>query len=155
MNPSKIAFSRQGIRRFWNLASGSVLVLATILFLTSCATTGGGGGGKGGAVVDRAQARWDALLAGDFQTAYGYYSPGYRSSHTLGDFELSMRLRKVQFRGAELVDHECESDACTVKFKVQYHIASPVPGLENWDSRTTLNEKWVRTEGQWWFLPVD
>lgn len=120
------------------------------LLFTACATMGGGG-----SVVDRAQARWDAILAGDFATAYGYYTPGFRSSHTPSDFELTMRLRKVQFRGAEYKAHECEEEVCTLKFDVRYHINSPVPGLETWESKTTLDEKWIRTEGQWWYFPDD
>jgi hypothetical protein len=133
------------------LLSGLVVMLVALL-LTACATTGGGGGGN---VADRAQARWDALLAGDFETAYGYYTPGFRSSHSVADFELSQRLRKVQFRGAEYVDQECDGDTCTLKFSVDYHIASPVPGLDEWKSKTTLDEQWVRTQGQWWYFPND
>lgn len=134
-----------------SLFSSAVAMLVALL-LTACATTGGGGGGN---VVDRAEARWDALLAGDFETAYGYYSPGFRSSHSVADFELSQRLRKVQFRGAEYVEQQCEGDACTLKFKVDYHIASPVPGLDEWKSKATLEEQWVRTQGQWWYFPND
>jgi hypothetical protein len=121
----------------------------SVVFLAACATTGTGGG----SLQDRAEARWDAFLAGDFETAYQYYSPGFRSSHTRGDFELSQRLRKVQFRDAQYQDQQCDEDRCTLKFKVQYHISSPVPGLEKWESKTTLEEKWVRTQGQWWYLP--
>lgn len=138
---------------------GSVLrtlgmAMLSTAFLAACATTPGGGSG-GGAVVDRANARWQALVTGDFPTAYSYYSPGYRSSKTVGDFELSMRLRKVQFRGAEYADHECEGESCVLKFNVQYSIASPVPGLTKWESKTILEERWIRTQGEWWYLPDD
>lgn len=132
----------------------AAIAIACAAFATACATTGAGGG-SGGAVVDRAQARWDALVSGDFSTAYNYYSPGFRSSRTPADYELSMRLRKVQFRGAEYLDRECQEDSCTLKFSVQYHIASPVPGLDQWESKTTLDERWIRTEGQWWYVPDD
>lgn len=129
-----------------------LVALAAIaaVFLAACATTGGGGGGD---VVKRAEARWEAVLAGDFERAYQYYSPGYRSSHSPGDFELSMRLRKVQFRGARFVDHACEGDRCDLKFEVKYFVASPVPGLDKWESKTTLDETWIRTQGEWWYLP--
>jgi len=29
-------------------------------------------------VEERAQARWEAMVARDFQTAWEYYTPGYR-----------------------------------------------------------------------------
>lgn len=130
--------------------SGLALLLASVVLISGCASTGGGT-----SVVDRAEKRWQALLAGDFQTAYSYYSPGFRSSRTLGDFELSQRLRKVQFRDAEYLEHECEAESCTLKFNVKYHISSPVPGVDTWESKTVLDEKWVRTQGQWWYLPKD
>ncbi len=129
----------------------AAILLVPILLLTACATTGGGSGS--GNVVKRAEERWDAVLANDFETAYEYYSPGFRSSQSRGDYELSMRLRKVQFRDAEYEDQSCDVDVCTLKFRVGYKIASPVPGLETWESKTTLEEKWVRTQGEWWYYP--
>lgn len=128
------------------------LAALAAVFLAACATTGGGGGGD---VVKRAEARWDAVLAGDFESAYQYYSPGYRSSHSPGDFELSMRLRKVQFRDARYAEHACDGDRCNLKIEVKYHVASPVPGLDKWDSKTTIDETWIRTQDEWWYLPED
>ncbi|HKJ18049.1 MAG TPA: hypothetical protein VJ984_11910 [Xanthomonadales bacterium] len=142
-------FERSNVISAFKLA----LLILPVVLLTACATTGGGSGG--GPVAKRAQDRWDAVLANDFETAYQYYSPGFRSSQTRGDFELSMRLRKVQFRNADYQDQSCEEDVCTLKFSVGYQIASPVPGLETWESKTTLEEKWVRTQGEWWYYPED
>ena len=129
-----------------------VLVLFPAILLVACAGTGGGSGGP---VVKRAQERWEAVLVNDYETAYEYYSPGFRSSQTRGDYELSMRLRKIHFREAKYQEQECQEDVCTLKFNVKYRIASPVPGLQAWESNTTLDEKWVRTQGQWWYLPDD
>jgi len=139
--------------RYWRSVIRTLApALVSAALCAACATTIGGGGD---AVVDRAKMRWQALLTGDFQSAYSYYSPGYRSSKTVGDFELSMKLRKVQFRDAEYLEHECEGDSCTLKFNVKYHISSPVPGLDTWESKTVLDERWVRTQGQWWYFPDD
>lgn len=140
------------------VAPGATWILALAAFvsvtLAGCASTGAGGAIDGNrAVVKRAEARWDAVLAGDFENAYQYYSPGFRSSHTRGDFELGMRLRKVQFREARYVEQSCEGDRCDLKFEVQYHIASPVPGLDQWQSNTTIDETWIRTQNEWWYLP--
>jgi hypothetical protein len=125
------------------------IVAVSVFLLSACATTGSGEG----AVATRSEARWNAIIAGDFNTAYQYYTPGYRSSHTPGDFEISMRLRKVQVREVKYLDKNCDDSACTVKLQVQYHIASPVPGLDTWESNTTLEEKWIKTQGQWWYFP--
>ncbi len=129
-----------------------LVTMATVMVLAACATTTGGGSSS---VVDRAEKRWTALIAGDFQSAYDYYSPGFRSSRSLGDFELSMRLRKVQVAGVEYVDHQCEAERCTVNFLARYKVASPVPGIEVWEGKSSLEERWIRTDGEWWFLPDD
>lgn len=150
MNSIKISAQSGRDRPRFRAIRTFALAMVSAAFFTACATIGGGG-----SVVDRAQARWQALLAGDFQTAYSYYTPGYRSSKTPGDFELSIRLRKVQFRDAEYLEHQCEGDSCTLKFNVKYHVASPVPGVNRWESKTVLDERWVRTQGKWWYLPDD
>ncbi len=151
MSELKLKCSKQ--RRGHAMAILRALGLSALgaVFLAGCATTSGGGGG--GTLGKRAQERWDALLAGDFDTAYEYYSPGFRSSHSRGDFEVMMRLRKVQFTNAKYTDQDCEGDRCTVSFDVGYRIASPVPGLDTWESTQKLEETWIRTQGQWWFLP--
>lgn len=134
-----------------NISRIATLVLA-ITLTAGCATTGGGGSSS---VVKRAEARWEALLAGEFENAYQYYSPGYRSSHSLGDFELEMRLRKVHFSGADFVEEQCEAERCNLKFNVKYRVASPVPGIDTWESKSVLDETWVRTRNEWWYLPDD
>ena len=122
--------------------------LVFAFLFSACATTG-----PSSTVAKRAQDRWDALLAGDFENAYQYYSPGFRSSTSRGDFEVGMRLRKVQYSGATYAGENCEEDRCVLKFNVQYQVASPVPGLDKWESKTMLDETWVRTQGQWWYVP--
>lgn len=132
----------------------TMLAALAAVFMAGCASTGGGSGGTS-ALVERAEARWDAVLGGDFERAYQYYSPGYRSSHTRGDFEVTMRLRKVQYREAEYAEHACEGDRCDLKFNVKYRIASPVPGLDKWEGNTIIDETWIRTGDEWWYLPED
>jgi hypothetical protein len=135
------------------LLKGRALVLAVLSasIFAACASTSPGGG----TVVSRAESRWDAIIAGDFDTAYQYYTPGYRSSNTLGDFEISMRLRKVQIREAQFLEQDCEESVCTLKFKTKFRVASPVPGLDAWTSTTKIEEKWVKTQGKWWYFPED
>lgn len=156
MNPLDALNSQgPGVRRAV-VGFRSALLVLLALSLFACAGTGGGtagSGGSGGVVVERAIDRWDKLLEPNYDAAYDYYSPGYRSSTSRGDFELSIRLRKVQFTDAEYQEHECTENACTLKFKTFYTIASPVPGIDTFKGNTITEEKWIKTDGQWWFLP--
>ena len=125
-------------------------LLAAALALAACATTGGPPAELGA----RAQARWDALLAGDFEAAHAYLSPGTRSRMSVADYELSWKLRRVQYISAAYRDQQCESEnRCTVGVSVGYRLETPLRGVDSWDGRSYLRETWVRTQGQWWFLP--
>ena len=120
-----------------------------IVQISACATTKPAGGD----VKSRAQARWDALLAADLDTAYALYSPGYRSSHSRTDFEIDLRSRRVRWTGAKVLEASCEADMCSVESKVDYKVNKPVPGVPEWKSSEKIVERWVRVDGQWWFLP--
>jgi len=120
-----------------------------IALLAACAATQPAGGDA----KNRAQERWDALLAGDFDAAYAFYSPGYRSSHSRVDFEIDLRSRRVRWTAAKVLEASCEADLCTVQSKVNYKVNRPVPGVPEWNSSEQIAERWVRIDGQWWFFP--
>ena len=106
-------------------------------------------------IKQRAQARWDAVLKGDFGTAYGFYSPGYRSSHSRADFEIALRSRRIRWTSAEVKESSCKADVCKVKTHIGYSVAGALPGVPVWKGTKVMEENWVRTNGQWWFLPED
>jgi len=116
--------------------------------LAACATAPGQPQG----LPERAQARWDALLAQDFTTAYGYLSPGARSSLSEVDFTIAFRTRRVQYDSASYLDHTCEGEACVVRMRVGYTLAGALRGVPEFKSKAVVEEKWVRVEGKWWFL---
>ena len=104
-------------------------------------------------VVERAEARWEAVVANQLEAAYEYYSPGFRSANSLIDYGVSMRTRQVRWSSAEYLDHDCEADRCNLRFNVGYKVLNPAPGLSEFDGKQIVNETWVRTNGQWWYLP--
>ena len=127
-----------------------LLAMVLTLLLSACASTGSV---KENPVEDRAQQRWDALLSLDFDTAYSLSSPGYRSANSRVDFEISQRTRKVAILAAKVDGSECSAEACTVNATVQYRVGSPVPGVSKWESSSKLQERWVKTDGKWWYVP--
>jgi len=132
------------------------LLLACMLagvFLSACASKPTVPDSPENSIAERAQDRWDALLAGDFETAYGFYSPGYRSTASVVDFAFEYQSRRVHWTSAEYKEHNCLENTCTVLFDMRYTINKPVPGLDKWDGTDIIAEKGVRTDGQWWFLP--
>lgn len=126
-----------------------LLLLATLV--SACATSPG----SKTDIKQRAQERWDAVMAGDYDTAYSYYSPGYRSANSRVDFEIALRVRRVRWTSAEVQESSCDADVCTLVTTVGYAVAGAVPGVPVWKNKKNIEERWVRTEGQWWFLPED
>lgn len=124
--------------------------LLAVALLSACATTGPSADNE---IGERAQARWDALLEGDFATAYSYLSPGYRSRISVVDYELSTRMKRVQYRSAQYQEHTCEKDVCTVQVKIEYKVAKPVPGVAEFVGENTIFEQWIKSDSNWWFLP--
>lgn len=104
-------------------------------------------------LLERAQARWEAITTGDLETAYTYYAPGYRSSVSLIDFAVEQRLRKVVWTGAEYSSHQCEEKRCLVNFDVSFKVVNPVPGMSVFQSTRPVEDTWIKTQGQWWYLP--
>jgi len=133
-------------------AARVILAAAAAAVLAACAATPAQPGSDA-ALLERAQARWDALLAKDYDAAYALYSPGYRSAHTRTDFEIHLRTQRVGYTSATYRDHECEGDVCTVNFNIEYRAPRPVPGVNEWKGRSVVSDAWVRTDGQWWFVP--
>jgi hypothetical protein len=136
------------IRKFSILFSA----LAAML-LSGCATTPTAT--PEDVVKQRAEARWEALLSRDYPGAYSFYSPGYRSTTKVTDFEFEIRLRRVRWTSAEYQAHECVGITCTVKFKLGYRVNSPVPGLNTWNGYDYIDEQWLKTGGEWWYLPEE
>jgi hypothetical protein len=128
-----------------------VFVLLLLMLLSACATTPS----PDKMVKERAEARWEALLSRDYASAYSFYSPGYRSTTSVTDFEIEIRLRRVRWTTAEYLKHDCDENTCTVSFRVGYRVGSPVPGVVTWDGYDLITDQWVKTGGEWWYLPEE
>ena len=131
----------------------SAFILLSIMLLSACATTAPDTSDD--VVVQRAQARWDALLSRDYAGAYAFYSPGYRSTVSVVDFEIHFRMRRIRYSSAEYLDLSCEENTCMVRFNLGYRVNSPVPGVKVWDGYDVVEEQWVKTGDEWWYLPQE
>jgi hypothetical protein len=104
-------------------------------------------------VKERAEQRWEHIFAREYSEAYEYYSPGYRSKFSAVDLEIALRVQKVRWRSAKYLDHTCEEKSCIVRFRLGYRVAAPVPGVDVWNGWSTVEEQWLNTRGEWWFVP--
>ena len=125
-----------------------VLMTGLLVFLSACASTSGDKQDIG----ERAQARWDALLSGDFQSAYSYLTPGTRSGISVIDYQRGILLQRVHWTGAEYLQSDCLETTCKVSISLGYKIAGALPGVRVYEGNKTTTEDWIKTDGQWWYV---
>ena len=105
-------------------------------------------------VEQRAVKRWELLVAGKPEDAYEYLTPGYRQTRNKEDYTQLILNRPIQWTGVSYLDKLCESaDACSVKVKIKFKLDSPIPGVGVIHSENPQQEQWIRSDGQWYFLP--
>jgi hypothetical protein len=106
-------------------------------------------------VRQRAIERWDLLAEKHAVKAYDYLSPGYRSTHTLEQYVAFVATARVQWKAAKVESVQCEEgDVCTAKLTV----VTVLPGAviqrpSDMEYPAPVVEKWVRSDGEWYFLP--
>lgn len=104
-------------------------------------------------VAERAAARWSALVAREFETAWNYYTPGFREQMPAADFAAEMARRPVKWTDSEILDTACAENEpkCVVRARVAYEAPPILPGVGTLSSRSTVTETWLQIGDQWWY----
>lgn len=128
--------------------------LVAALVLAGCAATGAPEPAADIVPVEvRAEERWDRLVEGDFAAAYGYLSPGYRSSVSSVNYQRRMLLSRVTWKDAQVKDTECTEDTCKVRISLDYLLVKPVPGVDRLPRTRDIEEDWILVDGEWFHVP--
>jgi hypothetical protein len=126
-------------KRTWArlLASALLIVIAA-----GCAVLDSRGDRE--VVSQRAQERWDAVIAGDFKKAYGFFSPAGRTVLTHEGYEKS--IRKGFHKAARITEVRCTGpELCELTLEIEYE-------FQGRRGKTPFFEKWVKQDSQWWYL---
>lgn len=102
-------------------------------------------------VAQRAQARWDAMIKGDFRAAYAFLSP---ASRAMTHYDLWAATRKptaTEWKGASVVKVECR-DAQVCKARVNINHQPLVGGGSLGTISSAVDETWLIDDGEWWLL---
>jgi hypothetical protein len=103
----------------------------------------------------RANDRWKLIIAGEFAKAYEYLSPGYRETRPKAEYVDTLRNRPIRWTKSEINDQACsETDVCTVKVLIEYEFEMPTTGVGKVTQFGVIEEKWLRLDGVWYFLPT-
>ena len=98
-------------------------------------------------VAERAQARWDALLAGDFETAYSFATPSYRGVVDAIRFQQGLGGH-ASWLGAKVREVTCRDEVCEAMVRLKYR--SPLPPRMEFE--TDDIERWLSEDGEWWIF---
>ncbi|MFD2378067.1 hypothetical protein ACFSTJ_12145 [Ottowia pentelensis] len=101
-------------------------------------------------VQQRAQQRWDALVAGDFAKAWTYSTPSFRQRVKQNDYRDQFG-RAGQWTAAKVESVTCKAERCTAQVSLTARLL--FPGFKNQLTTGEVPEIWVRDDGQWWYLP--
>ena len=130
-----------------------VLALACLSMLLAACASAPAGKPVAQSLDERVQARWDHLLKGEYDEAYGYLSPGFRSSVGIEAYRQTMSQKKVNWTGARFIDSDCSEDVCKVRISLNYRLVAPVPGVPQYDGKQLIIENWVKSDNSWWHIP--
>src|SRR6266404_510262 len=142
---------------FWLLRlAGWMPVTVVVVAIAACAGMGGVNKDsppdvKAAVVKERSEARWQALIKGDLDTAYAYLSPGSKAATSIEAYR--RQIRPGMWRAVKVDSVECEGELCSVKLQLTYDIPrgpmSPkaIAGVE-----TPIAERWVIENGSAWFV---
>ena len=136
---SQLNFRRRAV------AAGLAVVVAALA--SGCASVGGGSAAAEKVVLERAQARWNALVERDWNTAYPYLTPAYRAVVPLKRYG-NQFTGPVQWEAAKATGATCEEKRCTVKVEITFRTL--LPGHMDRLTSTFVDEVWVLEDGQWY-----
>ena len=137
---------------FWSLGRGETVGWVRAVVAAGLVVVAAGCSGLGkqadkdpnAALLERAQSRWDAMIRGDFKSAYEFLSPGSRQVHSYESFV--GRLNPGFWKEAKVKRAECsQPDVCEVVEDVTYV-------FQGSRITTPLREIWTRSDGQWWYV---
>ncbi len=93
-------------------------------------------------VSARAEARWAAMIAHDFDKAHEFLSPGSKAVFPTAQFKA--RIRPLDWRSARVLSAVCSEDTCTVKLEIAFYHER----LKR-EIATALDETWINDAGNW------
>lgn len=109
-------------------------------------------------VMRRSEQRMQAFQKMDFDKAYSFMSPGYRSANSIRHFEAD-HVGMPAAKEFKVLSAECEEDRCEVMVELWFEMGQVLgmAGAKADAGQAVLTdmvfrEVWVRLDGKWWAL---
>jgi hypothetical protein len=126
------------------------LSIVALLALAGCA--GKVGLSQQEQVTARADAYWAAMIAADYEKAYGFLSPGFRI-RLPADVYGKRFAGKTSIHEARVSKVECETEVCELVVDTKQTIHAMPPFNFDLEQDGNWKQKWIYTNENWWLLP--
>ena len=102
--------------------------------------------------MERAQARWDASRAGDFEKAFSYTAPSYRAVADIKVFRAET-AGSQSLVSAKVLKVECSSEAsCSARIRIEFYEPLGFSKTKPRTIETHFDEPWIFEDGSWWLF---
>jgi hypothetical protein len=128
------------------------------LLLAACASPGTRGTSsalQSATAAERAKARWTAIVEGRLDAAYEFLTPGARSTQSREEYVEQQAVKPVHYKSVTATAESCEADSCIVTADLEYEVRIPLAGVGAQTIAASVDERWIRLDGTWYFLPDD
>jgi hypothetical protein len=133
------------------------LAFATLTALSGCATLQPEDSEKWResqrpVLIERAEARWNALIKGDIEKAYTFTTPDYRAVVSAQQYR-GKYGRVADWRVARVVNVSYDvPTVAAVSVEVTYRVGIPGAGGELIETQKSISEKWIYKDREWWYI---
>jgi hypothetical protein len=100
----------------------------------------------------RADAYWAAMIAAEYDKAYGFLAPGFRVRVPAEAYE-NRFARKTTFHEAVVSKIVCETEVCDLVVDTKQTIHAMPPYNFDLEQAGNWKQKWIYTNDNWWLLP--
>jgi hypothetical protein len=127
---------------------GTVVQGLLLLWLVLMVTPMVGVAEDPGELRSQVEARWAALVAGDFEQAYAFETPAYRKIYTAQQFRANFE-QGLRWKQARVVEIDLKQpEVATVAVEIEYGFY--VSGRGMMEDKAVDTETWLRVDGRWW-----
>jgi hypothetical protein len=139
----------RSVRRFYRVQRGYWSVALLAVAVTGCASMGGltkdsSAEAKQALVSERINARWQALIKGDVDTAYTYMSAASQEAMPLKVYKV--KHKPGMWRSVRIESLQCEAEICKAKMILTYD-HERMKGIQ-----TPFEESWIIEKGTAWYV---
>jgi hypothetical protein len=103
-------------------------------------------------VTARASEYWAAMVAADYEKAYGLLAPGFRVRVPAEAYGKRF-AGKTSFQEAVVSKVVCETEVCDLVVDTKQTIHAMPPFNFDLEQAGNWKQKWIYSDNTWWLLP--